>query len=222
MKIGTSELNSVFSVDSTSIKGNERFRYFWESIVLGSPSTEITSRPGYSIVSYFSVDCKTFTHRLRTSVWYDQNRQVLDKLEYGEKGKLTQSTPGSVQESALKFVCSNNRDVKPSVATNTPVVRGNNIDDNFIEDYKFAVAKSPENVKRLLIPLLEKDSVTIIKYAKDICGGLRAGLSFNEVREAQASGTKNTDPDVEEASITNDSLSNVLATKYYCPEFATR
>lgn len=222
VKTGISETNDVFSIESTSIKGNERFRYFWRSVVFGSPKTELTSRPVYSLVSYYSVDCKTFTYRDRTSVWYDQSRQVVDKFEYGENGKLSQASPGTVQESTLKFVCSDNRDIKPAVATNTPGVRGNNIDKNFIENYKFIVSESPENIKRLLMPLVEKDPGSNITYAKSICDSLGAGVSFDEIRASQASTTKSRSYDVEKAWITYAAISNVLATKYYCPEFATR
>ena len=105
VQIGKSESNNVFSVNSGSITGNKRFRYFWKSVIFGTPNTEVTSRPAYSLASYSSVDCKTFAHRERIEVWYDQNQQVLDKFEYGEKGKLKKAIPDTVGEVALKFVC---------------------------------------------------------------------------------------------------------------------
>lgn len=111
VKIGTGESYNVFFVDSTSIQGNKRFRYFWKSVVFATPNTEVASRPAYSAVLYSSVDCKTFTYRDRIVVWYDQSQQVLDKFEYGERSKLRKAIPDTVGEGTLKFVCSSNRDV---------------------------------------------------------------------------------------------------------------
>lgn len=88
-----------------------------------------------------------------------------------------------------------------------------NSDQSFIEDYKRTVMNYPD-VRDNLLARAEKLPDQGIREAKNVCRELEAGLSLDEIKQNQASGS------FEKASIFSASVISTLATKHYCPEFS--
>lgn len=220
VKVSTSEDNSIFYVDTTSIQGNGRFRYFWKNITLGSPDTDFTSRPAYTFMSYHSVDCETFTYRTRIGSWHDQNGKVLREFNYGEKGELRQANSGTSFEDALEFVCSSAGPVATPVFASTT---GSSVNQAFVEDYKQMVMTNYPETENILLAYAQKNSDSIVFMAKNYCELLISGLSQDEIMRIDANNiVLEPSPQIRELLITSAVITNVLAPKHYCPEFASR
>lgn len=95
-----------------------------------------------------------------------------------------------------------------------PVMAVVNNDQAFTEDYKRTVMNYPD-VRDQLLARAKKSPEQSISEAKSVCNELKAGLSLDEIKEAQASEI------FEKASIFNVSVISSLATKHYCPNFSS-
>ena len=106
-------VNSVgdrFLVDTSSIEKRGGSVWYWEfrsfqqpnNVFLDSP----VNKPVYGAVIYRSVDCQAGTTRLRRLTAYDKDRKVIQKFDYGDRGRLANPATGSSAKAVLDFVCS--------------------------------------------------------------------------------------------------------------------
>jgi hypothetical protein len=58
-----------------------------------------------TIQSYQSANCKNFKYRIRTERQFDVLGQQVDYFTDGDKGELSQASPGLANYSIIKFVC---------------------------------------------------------------------------------------------------------------------
>lgn len=108
-----------FLVDTSSIETRGDSVWYWEyrdfkqsnNVFLDSP----VNKPVFGAVIYRSVDCQAGTTRLRRLTAYDKNRQVIQKFDYGDRGRLANPMAGSSAKAVLDFVCS--RTAQPSQST---------------------------------------------------------------------------------------------------------
>ena len=113
------------------------------------------------------------------------------------------TTPSGKVVDLSKSMCANKTD-QPDVIANS--------DEAFIEAYKQNAMGYPDVSDNLLANLQQSPEVSITQ-AKKICNDLKAGMSFEEIKNQQAEQT------VERASFVNATIINNLATKYYCSGF---
>jgi len=90
---------------------------------------------------------------------------------------------------------------KPSMAA---------LDKAFIEAYK-SQAMQHANVRDNLIAKIQQSPEASIAAARSVCNDLEAGISLEEIQEAQSEDHE------AEADKVNSEIVNQLATQYYCP-----
>ena len=107
--VTTNSVGDRFLVDVNSIEQRGESVWYWEyrdfkqpnNVFLDSP----VNKPVFGAVIYRSVDCKAGTTRLRRLTAYDKNRQVIQKFDYGDRGRLANPVTGSSAKAVLDFVC---------------------------------------------------------------------------------------------------------------------
>lgn len=88
-----------------------------------------------------------------------------------------------------------------------------NIDDLFLADYKQALIKKYPNLNNVLLQPPEAN----VGYAHAVCNGLKSGLSPDVIQSLQNEQIVNTISG--RRTIVDLELINLLAPKYYCPQF---
>lgn len=111
VKIKTEQDNKIWYVDTGSITGKGRFRYFWSYITGGAPypDPEVSGQLVYSTAFYLSVDCQQKQFRLRYAQLFDQGSKLIKEFDYGTSRPLGGATPGSGEEASVNYVCSRRR-----------------------------------------------------------------------------------------------------------------
>lgn len=94
------------------------------------------------------------------------------------------------------------------------IVDAANIDDWFLAEYKQALVKKYPNVNNIF---LGQETEANIEYARAVCNGLESGLSPDVIQTLQKNQIVNTLS--ERRTIVDTQLINLLASKYYCPQF---
>lgn len=105
VKVITDARNKTWYVDSGSIQGRGRFRYFWSYTTEDLPFNE-DGKLVYSSAFYLSVDCQLKRYRLRHAKSLDQNSNVVKEYSFGDDRPLAAVRSGSGEEASLNFVCS--------------------------------------------------------------------------------------------------------------------
>lgn len=105
VQVTTDRGNRIWYVDSGSIQGTGRFRYFWSYIVGGPPFPE-AGKLAHSSAYYLSVDCQQKRYRLRHARSLDENTNLIKEYNFGDSQPLAPAQPGSGEEASINFVCS--------------------------------------------------------------------------------------------------------------------
>jgi len=90
-----------------------------------------------------------------------------------------------------------------------------NSDQAFVEDYTRSVMAYPD-VRDSLLATIQQSPDLNIRQAKNICDQLKSGISLEAIK------IKQSEEIVEQAGIVNATITNNLATKYYCPELSIK
>lgn len=105
-------VNSVgdrFLVDQNSIDRTENTIRYWEYREFKQANNAFldfeVEQPVYGVMIYRSVDCASGVERTRRLVIFDQNRQVIQRVNYGDNGSLTQPMAGSSAANVIRYVC---------------------------------------------------------------------------------------------------------------------
>lgn len=98
-----------FLVERNSIQFRDGAVWYWEHRGFTRPNNAFVGveleQPVYSAMVYRSVDCTGGVSRLRQMVVRGQDGQVIQRINYGDAGPLTQPQPGSSAAAVLRFVC---------------------------------------------------------------------------------------------------------------------
>lgn len=98
-----------FMVERNSIEVRDGVVWFWEHRDFPQPNNALLDmeldQPVYSALLYRSVDCVGGVSRLRQIIVNNQERQVIQRINYGSDGQLSQPQPGSSAAAVLRFVC---------------------------------------------------------------------------------------------------------------------
>ncbi|MGP1384593.1 MAG: surface-adhesin E family protein [Thainema sp.] len=98
-----------FLVERSSIEVRDGAVWYWENRDFPQPNNAFVGveldQPVYSVMLYRSADCVGGVSRLRRIVARDQERQVIQRINYDAAGPLTQPQPGSSAAAVLRFVC---------------------------------------------------------------------------------------------------------------------
>ncbi|QZZ21982.1 hypothetical protein J5X98_06095 [Leptothermofonsia sichuanensis E412] len=105
VEVLTDQRDKTWYVDSGSIQGRGRFRYFWSYTTGGVPYSE-NGQLVYSMAFYLSVDCQQKRFRLRYARALDENGKTIKEFNFGETQSLNSPRSGSGEEASLNFVCS--------------------------------------------------------------------------------------------------------------------
>ncbi|MEP0958832.1 surface-adhesin E family protein [Microcoleus sp. FACHB-1515] len=108
-EITTNAAGDRFLVDQNSIQVNGNSVWYWQYRDFPQPNNafveEEISQPVHGVMLYQSADCTSGVERLRRLTVFGQNRQVLQRFNYGESGSLSQPQPGSSANAVLRYVC---------------------------------------------------------------------------------------------------------------------
>lgn len=98
-----------FMVERNSLEVREGAVWYWEQRDFLQPNNAFVgvelAQPVYSVLLYRSTDCVGGVSRLRRMTIYSQDRQVIQRINYGDAGPLSQPQPGSSAAAVLRFVC---------------------------------------------------------------------------------------------------------------------
>ncbi len=104
VSVKTDSENRTWYVDSGTITGKGRYRFFWSYVVASAPFLE-AGKMVYGTAYYLSVDCQGKQFRLRFVRLLDQNSQTVKEFNYGDGRPLGNITSGSGEEASFKYVC---------------------------------------------------------------------------------------------------------------------
>ncbi len=76
--------------------------WYWDHMVYSAPDEDGVK----SSKAYISQDCRTGVSRVRKLVAYDSSGRVIKSFNPGDKGPLSEVTPGTIGEAEYRFVCS--------------------------------------------------------------------------------------------------------------------
>lgn len=96
----------------------------------------------------------------------------------------------------------------------TVVDTATNIDDLFLAEYKQAVIKKYPHLNNIF---LQQTPEVNVGYAHAVCNGLKSGLSSELIQNLQTEQIVNTSTG--RSNGVDLELINLLAPKYYCPQF---
>jgi hypothetical protein len=98
-----------FMVERNSIELRDGVVWYWEYRNFPHPNNAFVGveleQPVYSATLYRSVDCASGVSRLRRITARDQEREVIQRINYGDAGPLSQPQPGSSAAAVLQYVC---------------------------------------------------------------------------------------------------------------------
>jgi len=93
-------------VDQNSIERTETDLRYWEYRDMRQSRNRRTegSQPVYGIMVYRSVTCDSGESRMQRLVLFNQNREVIRRINYEESGGRLQPKAGNA-EAAIRYVC---------------------------------------------------------------------------------------------------------------------
>jgi hypothetical protein len=99
-------------VDQNSIQRSEDEVRYWEYRDMrqsgagsGNRSGLSNGQPVYGMMIYRSVTCDSGESRMQRLVLFNQNREVIRRVNYEDSGGLTQPSIGSSSEAVIDYVC---------------------------------------------------------------------------------------------------------------------
>jgi hypothetical protein len=108
-EVTVNDVGDRFMVDRNSIQINQNSVWYWEYRDFRQPNNafleEEIEEPVYGVMIYRSVDCASEIGRERRLVIYGTDRQVLQRTNENDAGRLSQPTPGSSAAAVLNYVC---------------------------------------------------------------------------------------------------------------------
>lgn len=95
-------------VDQNSIQRNQNEVSYWEYRDMrqsGGRSELNSNQPVYGMMIYRSVTCDSGESRMQRLVLFNQNREVIRRINYEERGGVAQPTVGDSAEAVIRYVC---------------------------------------------------------------------------------------------------------------------
>lgn len=109
VEVTANTVGDRFLVDQNSIQRSENTIRYWQYRAFRQANNAFldfeVEQPVYGVMIYSSVDCTSGVERIRRLVVFDQNRQVIERVDYGDNGSLTQPTAGSSAAKVIGYVC---------------------------------------------------------------------------------------------------------------------
>jgi hypothetical protein len=109
VEVAVNTVGDRFLVDQNSIQRSENTIRYWQYRAFRQANNAFldfeVEQPVYGVMIYSSVDCASGVERIRRLVVFDQNRQVIERVDYGDNGSLTQPTAGSSAAKVIGYVC---------------------------------------------------------------------------------------------------------------------
>lgn len=98
-----------FMVERNSIEVRDGAVWYWEHRDFPQPNNAFVGveleQPVHSALLYRSADCVGGVSRVRQIIVHNKERQVIERINYGDAGQLAQPQPGSSAAAVLRFVC---------------------------------------------------------------------------------------------------------------------
>jgi hypothetical protein len=96
-------------VDQNSIQRKDNEVRYWEyrdrRQAQNRGAEQADNQPVYGMMIYRSVDCASGTNRMQRLVLFNQNQQVIRRVNYESTGGLSQPSQSSDTEAVVKYVC---------------------------------------------------------------------------------------------------------------------
>jgi len=109
VEVTTNAVGDRFLVNQNSIERSQDTVRYWEYRQFQQPNNAFLAfdveQPVYGVMIYRSVDCTSNVERTRRLVIFDQNRQVIQRVNYDDSGSLTQPRAGSSAAQVIRYVC---------------------------------------------------------------------------------------------------------------------
>jgi hypothetical protein len=109
VEVAVSSSGDRVLVDQNSIQRSEENVRYWEYRDLrqsrNASRQTVGSQPVYGMMIYRSVDCDARVGRMQRLVIFNENREVIRRVNYEETNAVDLPIQGSNAEAVLKFVC---------------------------------------------------------------------------------------------------------------------
>lgn len=105
--VEVSEAGDRILVDQNSIQRTDDEVRYWEyRDVRQTRNSDLAGdQPIYGMMIYRSVNCSSGQSRMQRLVLFNQNREVIRRINYEENGASPQPMNGSNSEAAIEYVC---------------------------------------------------------------------------------------------------------------------
>lgn len=117
-EVTRNDVGDRFMVDRSSIEFKDGIVWYWEYRDFPQPNNAFVGveidQPVYGAMLYRSVDCASGVSRLRRMVIHGRDRQVIQRVNYDDAGRLAQPQSGSSAAAVLRFVCEQPQSSPPS------------------------------------------------------------------------------------------------------------
>lgn len=97
---------------------------------------------------------------------------------------------------------------------------GSGGESSFLAEFKELIANQPGN--EVVMRLATNNPASLIRGAQNYCQSRRAGLSDAQITRNEAKTIVNSSPSLKSEMVTMFATQDILAPKYFCPEFANR
>lgn len=109
VEVTANAVGDRFLVDQNSIERSETTIRYWQYRAFKQANNAFldfeVEQPVYGVMIYQSLDCASGVERTRRLVIFDQNRQVIQRVDYGDNGSLAQPIAGSSAANVIRYVC---------------------------------------------------------------------------------------------------------------------
>jgi hypothetical protein len=109
VEVTVNAVGDRFLVDQNSIERSDNTIRYWQYRAFQQANNVFldfaVEQPVYGVMIYRSVDCASGVERTRRLVVFDQNRQVIERVDYGDDGSLAQPMAGSSAAKVIRYVC---------------------------------------------------------------------------------------------------------------------
>jgi hypothetical protein len=109
VEVTVNAVGDRFLVDQNSIERSENTIRYWQYRAFKQANNAFldfeVEQPVYGVMIYRSVDCASGVERTRRLVVFNQDRQAIERVDYGENGSLTQPMAGSSAANVIRYVC---------------------------------------------------------------------------------------------------------------------
>lgn len=110
VEVTVNQVGDRFSIDKNSIQRSDGKVWYWEYRAFPQPNNAFVDlqieEPVHGVLLYQAADCAAGTEQMRRLVVFGKQRNVIQRVNYDDNGRVSKPMAGSSAETVLRFACS--------------------------------------------------------------------------------------------------------------------